>query len=231
MYEVGHVVVGGRWQSREVLEGDGGILYRKDTADKKTIAEIQRSYGWLDVSDKVVLDVGAHIGSFSKWAIDHGARMVIAVEPEPCNYDMLARNTPRNVVRIAKAVMGDFRPQHASLWYTNRGHSHGMVSTTEFRGRHCQPGIPTVSFSELVSLYSPEVVKVDCEGGEYDFLDGQKIGNSVKQIAAELHFTKKAWRDIHGPRLLASFKGWHANKVPTIGEHNWTTIAGWVRDP
>ncbi len=39
-----------------------------------------------------VLDIGAHIGIFSRYAIEAGCRHIIAYEPEPSNFDLLEKN-------------------------------------------------------------------------------------------------------------------------------------------
>ena len=45
--------------------------------------------------DSIVVDVGAHIGSFSLMAA-RDARKVLAFEPEPINYQMLKKNMELN---------------------------------------------------------------------------------------------------------------------------------------
>ena len=42
--------------------------------------------GPVSVHDSdVVIDVGAHLGTFTRIALQHGARLVVAVEPDPVN--------------------------------------------------------------------------------------------------------------------------------------------------
>src|SRR5208283_2488621 len=59
-----------------------------------------------DIKDKTVIDIGAHIGSFTRLALRMGAKKVIAVEASPMNYEYLIRNTKeyKNCITINAAV-------------------------------------------------------------------------------------------------------------------------------
>lgn len=51
---------------------------------------------WPDASfdprGHAVLDIGAHIGAFSRYAVRRGACAVVAYEPEPSNADLFRHN-------------------------------------------------------------------------------------------------------------------------------------------
>ena len=48
--------------------------------------------GFSLAGHECVLDVGAHIGVFSRIAIEEGCQRIIAYEPEPSNFDLLKQN-------------------------------------------------------------------------------------------------------------------------------------------
>lgn len=228
---IGHVYVKGERVERPLgFDHKTGLAFRKDTADQRTIAEIERSYGWLDVENKVVLDIGAHIGSFSKWAHSKGAQQIYAVEPDDCNRELLKKNVPFNNVAIIPAAAVGLQPigGKTMLYYTRRGFSHGMNSTQQFQGR-IGIEVNAVAFHDLILHYRPDVVKIDCEGGEYDFLPDDDLPDCVKQVAIEIHFSKKEWRTRLGPELIKSFSDWETIVEPKVGTNNWTTVAGWRR--
>ena len=56
----------------------------------------------------VVMDVGAHLGTFTRVALQRGARVVVAVEPNPVNIACLERTFAREIaaqrVRLVKAA-------------------------------------------------------------------------------------------------------------------------------
>ncbi len=58
---------------------------------KQSIAPAMPS-GFSLASHSCVLDVGAHIGIFSRLALAEGCSHVIAYEPEPTNFELLSRN-------------------------------------------------------------------------------------------------------------------------------------------
>lgn len=226
---IGHVMVRGMKTERPLEHTQDGVWYRKGTADDRTLAEIPRSYGWLDVEGKTVLDIGAHIGGFSMWAIKSRASAVVAVEPDECNFELLDLNTETPTLTpveiVNAAVVKSRPPDKVTLWYTARGYSHGMNSTQEFQGRYGME-VDTVTFKDLMK-FSPEVIKIDCEGAEYQFLE--ELPDFVKQVAIEIHLTKREWRTRLGPELIARFSGWETVVAPKIGPCNWATIAGWRR--
>lgn len=132
-----------------------------------------------------VLDVGGHIGWFTKYALEKlGAQKVVAVEPSPNSAEVYRKNFAKDsrVIFIEGAVTSDdveiievqFNPNYPANNRTDRA----------IRGRAtCK--VPAVDFTELVMGVSPDLIKVDIEGAEYglEFF----IPNSVRAIAIEYH--------------------------------------------
>lgn len=85
------------------IEGSDGskLVFMKPTTEPvlpfiQASAEILERYdGPLDV----VLDIGAHIGTFSLLAAQRGAKFILAFEPDPRNYDCLRVNVEENGFR------------------------------------------------------------------------------------------------------------------------------------
>ncbi len=202
-----------------------GILCRTDTYDAQVVNEL-RSYTWLDVKGKAVLDIGANIGVFTRWAVENCARSVVAVEPEANNFELLEANTSPVVTRIQAAVTykGD---KPVSLYLSESGKNPGNTSTVHFQGR-AERTVQAVGFKALLRQYRPSVLKIDCEGAEYEFLR-DPLPAHVKQVAMELHLNKRGWRATEAQKLINLFKGWECVVQPTIGEANWHTLAGWRR--
>jgi FkbM family methyltransferase len=179
-------------ESFEIVEMDG-ISYREGTSDKEEwhLVTSGKEYGPINFKNLDVLDIGAHIGAFSWWALQGGARNVFAVEPEPANFGLLVWNLRKFVrVRFLEAAIGPYGylyPQH------------GRRSTNTFRlcpsqGERPQDAIPVrcLSFDEVVDqsylIPSETLLKVDCEGGEEWIITRsmlQKYG--WKAIVCEVH--------------------------------------------
>jgi FkbM family methyltransferase len=187
-----------------VLPTGQRVRLRAGTTDEVTFREVwdQAEYHGAEpyVQGHLVLDVGANVGAFSLWALHHGAAKVLAYEPEPGNYAMLAAHTAGlNVDARQLAVMDD--PGHI---YLDAGPDdrHGG-------GTHCAYGQPLPADWEDQGMVRVEaagindvlreaielggglvgVVKIDCEGGEYPIIDGVHgdLLAQVRCIVMEFH--------------------------------------------
>jgi hypothetical protein len=122
---------------------------------------LETHWGWLDVRDKVVLDVGADYGSTADFFLQRGAARVIAVEGDTRSFrrlEALAKERP-GLVAVQKRI----------------------TSVNDWR--------------ELLSSHAPQVVKADCEGGEYWLLDLEdKLFSRPEAWAVELHTKEQAER-------------------------------------
>jgi len=145
------------------------------------------SYRQLDVKGKRVLDAGASIGDTAVYFALRGAREVVAFEPYPFPYSFALKNVEANGLKNVKVV--------------NAGVSgrDGMVKVTkgETRGADdLQPSdepdaveVSVYSLDRVLEEYGPfDVMKMDCEGCEYDaILNSKRIGE-LKQIQIEYHY-------------------------------------------
>ncbi len=128
------------------------------------------SIDWASAGLAIVLDIGAHVGTFAcALAQRAGRARFVCVEPSPVTSDWLARNLEANnlsrrVTILRAAVAGT--DGEGTLW--ELGDASCVSSTIEGRGNPVP--VRTVSLETLVSRAGgpPEVVKIDCEGGEYD---------------------------------------------------------------
>jgi hypothetical protein len=79
----------------------GPFLIRTAMRDGIVVNEIMKScyerslFGFKILPSDYWLDLGAHIGVFTSMALSAGAK-VVAVEPEPCNFDLLSQNAESN---------------------------------------------------------------------------------------------------------------------------------------
>ena len=128
-----------------------------------------------------VIDIGAHVGTFTLLAISLGAT-VVAVEPY----------LP-NVVQLVRNIDGD--PQVTVRWAA-AGNTDGMCGMIR-RGLGVQtdwaaPDSPTglrvrmLSLGTLIGEHPVDVLKVDAEGAEYDILIGADL-TLVDYLTMELH--------------------------------------------
>jgi FkbM family methyltransferase len=213
------------------------------TFSSKRVMELS-AYRHVDFKDKVVLDVGACAGAFSKLALDRGARRVIAVEPHPLNLSVLRRNVPAATVIAAAAVPIDYDAPEVTFYEATSGNL-TIGSTTRPRREHLRNTFMTkaIKFQDLLDEYRPDVVKMDVEGAEFELLIGP-LPDYVGEFVAEFHIfmdKERMWRWWHDI-CFCWFDPleWHVVKKPEWPDndrqiatfHGFNVLTmGWRRKP
>jgi FkbM family methyltransferase len=127
-------------------------------------------------SNDVVIDVGAHLGTFTRIALQHGARVVVAVEPDPVNAACFDRTFASEIAD------GRVRLVEAAAW-------HSAGSLTFEIGNASQTGrvadsrsgrsvtVRAATLDELageLKLGRVDFIKMDIEGAERHALAGAR---------------------------------------------------------
>lgn len=132
---------------------------------------------------KVCIDVGAYIGSFSVYAAKRSSATIFALEPIPETAELLKENIKLNklqdrVILIEAALLGKkitggtvdlYIPTDAAFGSVSKSHL-GLYEVNE------EPKIlrvPSITISEIFERHQIDfcdVIKMDCEGAEYDIL-------------------------------------------------------------
>lgn len=190
----------GRWNA---YERDRCSLYLEDVVAMPTFrAGTQDENIWRSVYDQneynlrepwraSVIDIGAHIGAFSKFAVDYlKAYQVIAVEPDTANFRLLQKNVWANAdVEVVHAAVAGAADQWA--------YPRGNPDPTNTGGCRFEPrpasgpqAVTTVTLAGLLKRcrHRPVLVKIDCEGAEYDILSSSDIDWSpINVVLGEYH--------------------------------------------
>lgn len=139
--------------------------------------------------DDVVVDVGAHIGSFALAALERGASLVHCVEPDAENFALLEHNLSPYGDRV--------RLHHAAAWRSDvtagrlslrnpvapRNTGAHQVATLEEGA-----GVEAVAFDELIDQVGrARLVKLDCEGAEWPILLTSRRLGQVEALCGEYH--------------------------------------------
>lgn len=127
----------------------------------------------------VVLDCGAHIGVFTKEALEYGAHRVIAVEPAPENLECLRRNLEIEIqagqVRVVEKGVWD--KEEVLLLHTVPGFSAGDSFLGVHEGSRGIQKLPLTTIDRLVEELEIEridFIKMNIEGAEQRALDGAR---------------------------------------------------------
>lgn len=123
----------------------------------------------------VVIDCGAHIGGFTRTALQAGARLVVAVEPEKANALAFRRNFAQElkegkVVLVEKGVWDTTGT--LSLHLSTTGDSHS-VAIGQNSGKDQAIEVTTIdALVENHKLRAVDFIKFDIEGSEQQALRG-----------------------------------------------------------
>jgi FkbM family methyltransferase len=141
----------------------------------------------------VVIDVGAHIGSFTVMAAGIASK-VLAFEPEPGNFQMLKKNVElnnlKNVSIFAMAVSGSSGYQDIFISDDASTGSHSLYTEDAIGGLRRR--VETISLDDIIekqTLRIVDFVKLDCEGAEHEIVERMSSDTAAKimGIAMETH--------------------------------------------
>jgi FkbM family methyltransferase len=183
----------GGWQRREII----------------TAVEHLSAAGRLS-RDAVFVDVGAHIGTHTVYALRTGRfARAVAFEPAPRNARLLAMNLDLNgmagtAVVVPKAAGAITGTAMLYLHPRNSGaHSIGSPPSVDGRDRLCVPIVRVED--ELVALGLPPdrvgLVWVDVEGHEPEVLDGL-AGLVARAVPIAFEFTPSRYDGVTRQRLV-----------------------------
>lgn len=140
---------------------------------------------------KVAVDIGAHIGGSSIYFASKGAE-VYAYEPDKDNFELLVKNVKENgfedKIHCFNLAVGS--ASHININTKNSG-MNGAFTDGE------KEEVKSISLDEvLADIPECDLLKVDCEGGEYDFFPTSDIRTlkKVKQLSLELHYCTEGHR-------------------------------------
>ena len=175
-----------------------GFSVRRGTSDDAIFRQVveQNEYAIHQSfpPHSVVIDIGAHIGSFSYLALMRGAAEVIGYEPEPSNYLCADQNLA--------SFRGRARVHCAAVWRSDRiastlpflpssdGANTGGGSVIWQSDAACVPAIPFDTVLDAAThggRRRVHTVKVDCEGAEFPILLTSELLHHIDHIVGEYH--------------------------------------------
>jgi FkbM family methyltransferase len=150
------------------------------------------SYGSFDLTDKLVVDVGAFIGDTALYFADRGAKKVIAFEPADQPYKIALENVElnncRDRIELRKVAVGAINGTRTfmldPLWI-------GASSTVYANGNSVSYNTDVVSLASIVEEVGHiGLLKMDCEGAEHDIIPyayNENLLEEIDHIAMEIH--------------------------------------------
>lgn len=170
--------------------------------------------------DSVVVDIGAHAGVFSLWIKCHWpAIRVIALEPSPRTYPFLKKNIEDNALQdVTPIQVGCAGESGARLLYERGWDAQNtMYADHDDGGAIPKHEISVWSLDELferMEVKSCCLLKLDCEGAEYEILYNAAAAtlSKISNISMEFHVGLNG----HRPDTLGQFLTAHGFSVTTL---------------
>lgn len=142
----------------------------------------------------IVLDIGASVGPFTYSILKKNPKIAICLEPHKELFKTLESNLSKysNVICLNKGI---FREDGDVIFKTLYDESSNQTS---WEKKDDGFGITLKSLVKEYNLEKIDFLKIDCEGGEYDFFTEENfnwIKNKVKKISGEWHFYREDTRE------------------------------------
>jgi FkbM family methyltransferase len=170
---------------------------------------IRKVYG-TDFQGKTVVDVGAYTCDSAVYFARHGARLVIALEPDPRNFQLASENIRLNrlentikLVKVALAVQTGESKLGLNVDTPNITQFTDGADTTEN-----SLAVDTLTVDDLMkqfSLSNIDVLKLNCEGCEYGIIRNLP-DETLRHIGAILLEFHSGPRDLPGILSRHGFK-------------------------
>ncbi|MDI6722718.1 MAG: FkbM family methyltransferase [Candidatus Aenigmarchaeota archaeon] len=144
----------------------------------------------------VIIDIGAHIGTFSIYAIKKiPAATIYSFEPHPDNYEILMKNIrmngfERSIMPFRLAVFN--KKGNLNLYFRKR-YTAGCTLIKEKNNEHIKVKCITIKdIFDSKKIDRCDLLKLDCEGVDYKIIASipKNYFKRIKFIQAEFH-TKK----------------------------------------
>lgn len=199
------LTIGKTWKDSISDDGDAiTIMYKTIPIKlygwyKSAFTEIffDESYSLLPVNGKTVVDIGANIGDSAIYFAIKGAKRIIAVEPFPKNFEIAKKNISlNNLIEKIDLILGAITKEEEEINVdpnyvgTDPGTTyvkHGSSIINVKDGIQ----ISTFTLENLIDVKKIDdaILKVDCEGCEYDIVlnSGKKILRKFSHIIIEFH--------------------------------------------
>jgi len=173
--------------------------------------------------DAVVIDIGANVGYFSLFAAHRFDNpRIIAVEPIPANFALLEKHRDINPsVRLTclQAAVGSGRGTMTLSFNESDSFTTSATVFTEYHPEDTMIEVPCLSIPDLLTDYGLlrcDLLKMDCEGAEYDILYTcpREVFAHIAQMALEVHQGPHEGENIDALDAYLQSQGYETRRKP-----------------
>jgi len=147
-------------------------------------------YDWLNTKDHIVVDIGAYIGDSAIYFALNGAKHVYALEPYPYAYGLSVKNIKINNLEGKVTIINEGIGSKNTFITVNKSYKSRRDDDIKLFKEGKKIRITTLD--ELVKRFNIKdaVLKIDCEGAEYDVIlnTSTLTLRKFKQMIIEYHY-------------------------------------------
>jgi FkbM family methyltransferase len=154
------------------------------------IQEYQREHGFKINTDDVIIDIGGHIGLFTLYCSQFCRNgKIFSFEPIRENYEILLENIKQNDIRNVKPsnIAISNKNGKICIYLSDDQAAHSFYKVGEKSIEIETTTLENVIRSEDIEKCN--LLKLDCEGAEYDIIDSltDDITKKIEKISLEYH--------------------------------------------
>ncbi len=198
------------------------ITIRKNYGDAMTVGEIFMDDCYVQglslPKNPIVVDVGGFIGDFSLYAVKRlNARRVIVCEPSPRNWALLLKNIANNgyedrIEPVNKAVTDG----SDAMMNIDAPDEYQCMVSAYYPSAQPLSAVPGISLGQLLqehAVESVDLLKIDCEGGEYAILESttSDVLSRIRNIVFEYHGVSEGWSNLESVKQRLRREGYVLN--------------------
>ena len=141
----------------------------------------------LNVKDRSVLDIGAFVGDTTIYFNLRGAKRIVAIEASPWAFQAAKRNIEANKMSNVTLINCAIDKEDGKKLKLPLSKTTGTFSPKRVEGKG-DIEVPTCTLDSIIEKYGPfDVLKMDCEGCEYDSIPYSNRLGEFKEILIEYH--------------------------------------------
>jgi len=149
----------------------------------------EEQYKMISPKNQTILDIGANIADSSIYFALKGAKKVLAIEPYPTNYALAKKNVElNNLQNIIDVSLAGCSSKSGFLNVDDKKFGGNILLTNDVNGTK----IPLLTLESLLKQNNLDsaVLKMDCEGCEYDSIlnTPDEILKKFSMIQIEYHY-------------------------------------------